>query len=103
MLRRYLDAFDRFQQRHRWLALPIAVVRKFSDDQAGSLAALMAYYRFFALFPLMLVLVPVLGYVLHGDPSLQNSVKSGVLKQFPIIGPQIQTHITALHGNVTSL
>jgi len=101
--RRRLDAFDRYQQGHRWLALPIAVLKKFSDDQAGSLAALIAYYGFFALFPLMLVLVTVLGYVLHGDPSLQNSVKSGVLNQFPIIGPQIQNDFHALHGNVTSL
>jgi membrane protein len=101
--RRRLAAFDHYQQAHRWLALPIAVLKKFSDDQAGALAALVAYYGFFALFPLMLVLVTALGYVLHGDPSLQNSVKSGVLNQFPIIGPQISKNINALHGNATSL
>jgi YihY family inner membrane protein len=98
-----LEAFDRYQQGHRWLAVPFAVIRKFSDDQAGSLAALVAYYGFFALFPLLLVLVTVLAYVLHGDPSLQASVKSGVLGQFPIIGPDIQKNIHALHGNASSL
>ena len=101
--RRRLEALDRYQQGHRWLAIPFAVVKKFSDDEAGSLAALIAYYGFFALFPLMLVLVTVLGYVLSGDPSLQTSVKSGVLSQFPIIGPQIQKNISALHGHALTL
>jgi inner membrane protein YhjD len=83
--------------------MPFAVIRKFSDDQAGSLAALIAYYGFFSLFPLLLVFVTVLAYVLHGDPSLQNSVKSGVLGQFPIIGADISKNIQTLHGNATSL
>ena len=74
-----LEAFDRYQQGHRWIAVPFAVIRKFSDDQAGSLAALIAYYGFFSIFPLLLVFVTVLGYVLHGDPSAQASVSNGVL------------------------
>jgi len=45
-LLRPVRAFDRFQQRHGWLAIPMAVVKKFGDDQAGSLAALVAYYSF---------------------------------------------------------
>jgi YihY family inner membrane protein len=98
-----LEAFDRYQQEHRWLAVPFAVIKKFSDDQAGSLAALIAYYGFFSLFPLLLVFVTVLAYVLHGDPSLQTSVSNGVLKELPIIGPQIQTNIHALHGTAITL
>jgi membrane protein len=98
-----LEAFDRYQQGHRWLAVPFAVIRKFSDDQAGSLAALIAYYGFFSIFPLLLVFVTVLGYVLHGDPTAQASVSNGVLKEFPIIGPQIQTGIHALHGKAITL
>ena len=52
-----LRRLDRLQQRWRPLAFPFAVVRKFGDDQAGSLAALIAYWGFFSLFPLLLVLV----------------------------------------------
>jgi membrane protein len=98
-----LEAFDRYQQRHRWLAVPFAVIKKFSDDQAGSLAALIAYYGFFSIFPLLLVFVTVLGYVLHGDPGLQSSVSNGVLQQFPIVGTDIGKNIHALHGNAASL
>ena len=71
--------FDGFQQRNRALRVPFAVIKKFGDDQAGSLAALVAYYAFFSLFPLLLVFVTVLGFVLHGDPSAQKSVANSVL------------------------
>jgi inner membrane protein YhjD len=98
---RPVRAFDRRQQKHLWLAFPVAVVKKFSDDQAGSLAALVAYYSFFSLFPLLLVFVTVLGFVLEGDPVAQESVKNSVLGQFPIIGEQIQVH--SLRGHALAL
>jgi inner membrane protein YhjD len=98
---RPVRAFDRSQQRHLWLAVPLAVVKKFSDDHGGRLAALVAYYAFFSLFPLLLVLVTVLGFVLQGNPGAQKSVESSVLGQFPVIGPQIQVH--ALSGHTIAL
>jgi YihY family inner membrane protein len=100
---RPVRAFDRLQQRHSALAIPMAVVKKFGDDQAGSLAALVAYYAFFSLFPLLLVLVTILAYVLQGDPSTQHSIQTSVLSQFPIIGTDISRNIHSLHGHVTSL
>jgi membrane protein len=93
--------FDRFQQRRRWSAIPMAVVKKFGDDQGGNLAALVAYYAFFSLFPLLLVLVTILGFVLHGNESAQKAVENSVLSQFPIIGKQI--HANALQGQLLSL
>ncbi len=95
-------ALDRHQQQHRWLAIPIAVNKKFSDDGGGGLAAQVAYYAFFSLFPLLLVLFTVLGFVLHGDPSAQQSVKSSVLSQFPIIGNDLKS-LGTLHGSAIAL
>lgn len=94
-------AFDRMQQRVRPLAVPFAVVKKFSDDQGGSLAALIAYYGFFSLFPLLLVLVTVMGFVLAGDPSLQKKVGDTVLGNFPGIGSSLQ--LGRIHGNTVAL
>jgi hypothetical protein len=37
-LRRLLQAADDFQRRHRWLAFPVAVVKKYGEDQAGQRA-----------------------------------------------------------------
>ena len=47
---------DAFQQRHRWAGFPLAVVYKFGEDQGPYLAALITYYGFLALFPLLLLL-----------------------------------------------
>src|SRR4051794_18962500 len=87
-----IRVIDRRQQRTKGLSIVFAVIKKFGDDQAGGLAALVAYYAFFSIFPLLLVFVTVLGFVLQGDPSAQESVKSSVLGQFPIIGKQVQGH-----------
>lgn len=98
---RPVRAFDRFQQRRKWLALPMAVIRKFGNDQAGSLAALVAYYAFFSLFPLLLVFTTILGFVLAGNPGVQHSVENSVLRQFPIIGEKIG--LRSLSGSVPAL
>jgi membrane protein len=93
--------FDDFQQSHKWIGVPMAVLKKFSDDSAGNLAALVAYYAFVSLFPLLLVMTTVLGFVLHGNPDAQKEVEKSVLGQFPVIGNQIQLH--SLTGKVSSL
>ena len=99
----HLHALDRTQQRHRRLSFAAAVVKKFSDDGAGQLAALIAYYGFVSLFPLLLVLVTVLGFVLEGDAKTQASVLHSALGQFPIIGDQLQSNIHSLKGSAGAL
>lgn len=90
---------DNFQRRHSWLGFPLAVVYKFVDDQGGHLAALITYYGFVALFPLLLLLVSLLGFTLEGDPALQQALLGSALQQFPIIGPQLQQNVGAIHGS----
>jgi uncharacterized BrkB/YihY/UPF0761 family membrane protein len=92
---------DKVQHRHQALAIPLAVVKKFGDDGAGNLAALVAYYGFFSLFPLLLVMTTILGFVLRGNPSFERSVENSVLGQIPVIGPQL--HLHSLTGSVSSL
>jgi YihY family inner membrane protein len=98
---RPVRAFDRVQQRNRWLAVPMAVLKKFSDDQGGSLAALVAYYAFFSLFPLLLVMTTILGFVFQHNLSAQHSIEKSVLGQFPVVNETIKLH--ALTGKVSSL
>jgi membrane protein len=81
-----VKAFDRLQRRHKLLGIPIAVLRNFSDQRAGTWAVQIAYYGFFSLFPLLLVFVSILGFVLQSHPSLRHSIVDSALHQFPIIG-----------------
>jgi YihY family inner membrane protein len=94
-----IAAFDRFQQRHASLAVPLAVLKKFSDDGAGNQAALIAYYGFFSLFPLLLVFTTILGYVLAGNTAAQDSVQQSVLAQIPLVG----FHAHSLTGKPVAL
>jgi membrane protein len=96
-----LQAVDAFQQRHRRLSFVAAVAKKFGDDQAGQLAALISYYAFVSLFPLLLVFVTVLGFVLEGDPDARHQIEAGTLGQFPIIGDQLKLH--SLQGSGLAL
>ncbi|HEV3046872.1 MAG TPA: YihY/virulence factor BrkB family protein [Solirubrobacteraceae bacterium] len=98
-----LRALDRRQQQSRHSAFVAAVIKKYGEDQAGQLAALIAYYGFVSLFPLLLVFVTVLGFVLQGNPSAQNSVLHSTLHQFPIIGTQLQDNVHSLTGSGVSL
>lgn len=96
-----LERIDRFQQRHTWAAFGFAVYKKFGDDQAGNLAALISYYAFFSIFPLLLALVTILGYVLAGQPQLEQQVFSSALGSFPIIGQN--SKLQPLTGNPFAL
>jgi len=84
---------DRAQQARPWLGFPVAVYKKFGDDQAGNLAALIAYYGFASLFPLLLVLVTVLDIVLVHDPTLRTRVVDSAFGQFPVIGTQLKDSV----------
>jgi membrane protein len=87
-----LHALDRRQQESPRISFLAAVIKKFGDDQAGQLAALIAYYGFVSLFPLLLVLVTILGFVLQGDPGEQKRILDGALGQFPIVSDQLKLH-----------
>jgi len=100
---RILAAVDAWQRSHAAGAVPVAVLKKFGDDRASSLAALMAYYAFFSLFPLLLVFVSVLGFVLEGDPALQADIVDSTLARIPVIGAQLDDEVAPLTGSALGL
>lgn len=83
------DHVDAFQQRHRWAGFPIAVIYKFGEDQGPYLAALITYYGFLALFPMLLLLTSTLGFVLQANPDLQRRILDSTVSQFPVIGDEL--------------
>jgi YihY family inner membrane protein len=96
---RVVRRIDAFQQRHRIPAFAFGVVKKFGDDRAGSLAALMAYYGFLALFPLLLLFVTVLGFVAQHNSDFQDRLVDSALAEFPIIGDQIGRNVDSLRAS----
>jgi membrane protein len=102
MLKRMLRRMDAWQQRNRVAAVSYAVIRKFGDDDANLWVVALGWYGFTAVYPLLLVVVTVLGYV--GVASLGHGIVD-TLHQFPVIGSDFNPArgSSNLHGNVVAL
>jgi YihY family inner membrane protein len=96
---RALRGVDSFQQQNRVLRVIFAVFKKFGDDNAGVLVGSLTQSAFTAVFPLLLLLVTILGLVLAAHPALRHQVLTSTLTRFPIIGNDLASNIKALHRN----
>ena len=90
---------DRAQQRHPASAFPVGVLRKFGDDRGGDLAALVTYYGFLSIFPLLLLFMTVTGFVLDGHPGLRHDLVDSALADFPVVGQTLRRNVDALDGS----
>ena len=72
---------DQLQRKHGVLGFPYAVVKKYSDDEGGREAALITYYGFLSIFPLLLLGVAVLSRVLAGHPDLRERFIAAVVPE----------------------
>jgi uncharacterized BrkB/YihY/UPF0761 family membrane protein len=79
----------KFQRQHPRAAFLLAVVYKYADDFGGYQAALLTYYAFMSLFPLLLLGSTILGFSPRGDPHLQHDIVRSALGQFPVVGTQL--------------
>jgi membrane protein len=84
-------------------AVPCAVAKKFTDDGASRLAALIAYWSFFSIFPLLLAFASILGFLLDGNPDFQQDVLDSTVAQIPVIGDQLSRDVTSLKGSGLAL
>lgn len=95
------ERFERLRQRHRSLDVLLATVDKGGQDNAAHLSAVIAFFSFFSLFPLMLVFVWVLGALL--DDELQTKLVDSALGRFPVIGTNIRENVGELDGGLAPL
>lgn len=92
-IERAVRRFDGWQQRHPVVGFPIAVVKKFGDDQGGNLVSLLTYYSFVATFPLLLAVTAIAGAVLRAHPTIQEHLLNSAFAEFPIVGGQIHQQL----------
>jgi YihY family inner membrane protein len=97
MLQKTIDKIDNYQQKHAVPGFIYAVIKKYDDDQAGYQAALLTYYGFLSLFPLLLILTTVLGSIANSHPELQQTVVNSITSYFPVLGNQLSVHVHTLH------
>ena len=92
-----MAALDGWQRQARWAGVPYAVLKKSGDDNANPLVVALAWYGFTAIFPLLLVVVTVFGFI--GAQSIGSGIIR-TLHQFPVVGSSFNpaSH-QALHGS----
>ena len=94
---------DDSQKRNRFIGFCVAVVKKYGDDQAGRLAALLTYYGFLSLFPLLLVLTTLAERTVGSNPHLEHTVINGLTNYFPTLGSSLAAKVHGLHRNGLAL
>ncbi|HSX42670.1 MAG TPA: YihY/virulence factor BrkB family protein [Candidatus Saccharimonadales bacterium] len=92
-IQRLLRRIDAFQQRHPVLAVPYAVIKKYGDDEAGYQGALLSYYGFVSLFPLLIVATSVIDLITRHDQALRDRLLGSITGYFPAIGSDLQSSI----------
>jgi len=81
LVNRIIAWADRMQREHGVLGFPYAVVKKYGDDEGGRQAALITYYGFLSIFPLLLLGVAVLSRVLADHPDLRQRLIDEIVPQ----------------------
>lgn len=103
VMERFVSKIDGLQRRWKFTAFLWSVQKKYSDDRGGYLSALVTYYGFLSIFPLLLAAFTVVAYVLKGDSSAVASLEKHV-GSYPIIGPAAQQlQGKSLHGQPLAL
>ena len=100
-LRTVIGAVDRWQRRTPWAGVPYAVMKKFGDDNANLVVVALAWYGFTAIFPLLLVMMTVLGDI--GAQALGTGILN-TLHEFPVIGASFNpSSPSSLRGSTLGL
>jgi YihY family inner membrane protein len=103
LVQKAVNRLDRAQQSSHFPGFLVAVIKKYGDDQAGYQAALLTYYGFLALFPLLLVLTTLAGILASHHPDIQHDIVKSVTTYFPVLGDQLSSHIQSLHESGVAL
>ena len=93
----------RLRERSSAFDFVIGAVDGFIRHRTGRHAALLAHYGFLSVFPLLVVMTTILGFVLEGDSTLQADITDSVFANIPFIGEQLKSDPSKLHGNAVVL
>ena len=102
-IQKLLHKLDTWQRAHSVFGFPYAVIKKYGDDEAGHQAALLTYYGFLSLFPLLLVLTTVVSILAGHHEHLRMTIINDMTHYFPTFGNQLSEHIGTLHKSGLAL
>jgi YihY family inner membrane protein len=93
-----LAELDQWQRRHPLVGFPFAVVKRYGEDHGGWLGAIVTYYGFFALTPL-LVVVTTLASIIFDEPSRRERLYDAISELLPFVGADMEQRLAPVLGN----
>lgn len=102
-IQKLLARLDNFQRKHGFAGFIYAVIKKYGDDETGYQAALLTYYGFLSLFPLLLVLTTVVTMLSGHNAHLHATIINDTTQYFPTFGNQLSEHIGTIHKSGLAL
>ena len=76
---------ERARARSGIVDVVVRTFKRYSEDDAGSYAAALTYYSFFAIFPLLLFAAAGIGYATFGNEELTQRLVTRGVKSVPLI------------------
>lgn len=102
-IQKLIVRLDFLQRKRPFTAFSYAVIKKYGEDEVGYQAALLTYYTFLSLFPLLLLLTTVTQLIATSHPGLQAAIIRGTTSYFPVLGGQLSGHVHSLHRSGLAL
>lgn len=103
LVQKTVKKIDNYQKRHRFFGFIVAVVKKYGEDNAGRHVALLTYYSFLSIFPLLMVLTTITERVAGNNAHLEHTIIHGLTGYFPMLGNQLASHVHGLHSSGLAL
>ena len=96
----FVDRLDEWQQKRLVPGFLVGVVVKYRDDRGQQYAALLSYYGFISMFPLLIAFVSILSWLLEDDPTLRDKIIDSLIGRLPVISTEIKSDVGDLkvHG-----
>lgn len=76
---------ERLRARYGFVDVAYRTFKRYSEDDAGSYAAALTYYTFFAIFPLLLFGAAMLGYLTFGNNELKKDILANAVNGIPLL------------------
>jgi inner membrane protein YhjD len=100
--KRAVGRLESARARHPWLDVAVATVKRFGDDDSGTLAAALTYYLFFSVFPLLLFSASLLGRLTFASPELRARVLQAGVTSVPLLADVLRPETLAELGRRSS-
>ena len=92
-----LDVIKRQFSRKRWVQFIVRVINRLGIDSAGDMAAALSYYSLLSVFPLLIGMISVLGFIFPSE-LVQEELFSFFEKNLPTSVGLLRENIAAIIG-----